>query len=83
MEQDRNNSQPDNGSQPAVNIGNASNPSADPQQNEPLSDNQILTAGAEKYLREVASIEDYPDANDDTQMDETIKEENKGNGNGE
>jgi len=59
----------------AVNIGNASNPSPRPEENEPLSDNQILSEGAEKYLREVASIEDYPDARDDEEMDEIIKED--------
>ncbi|RYZ30733.1 MAG: hypothetical protein EOO10_01740 [Chitinophagaceae bacterium] len=59
----------------AVNIGNASNPAPRPDDAEPLSDNQILSEGAEKYLREVASIEDYPDARDDEEMDKTIKED--------
>jgi hypothetical protein len=82
MQPDRNNSQPPEGSQPAVNIGNASNPSSDDLQNEPLSDNQILTAGAEKYLREVASVEDYPDANDDADMDKAIEDEKNSDENG-
>lgn len=77
MEQDRNNLQPDDQSQPAVNIGNASNPSPNEDRNEALSDNQILTEGAEKYLREVASIEDYPDAKDDADMDRAIADQNK------
>ena len=74
MEQDRNSSQPDKNSQPAVNIGNASNPSPNDDRNEALSDNQILTEGAEKYVREVASIEDYPDAKDEADMDKAIEE---------
>jgi len=57
---------------PSVNIGNASNPApnADPSQ-----DKQLLGERAEKYLREVASIEDLPDAQDQEAMDETLKEE--------
>jgi hypothetical protein len=70
---------PQNGSQPneqpAVNIGNASNPSSRPDDLEPMSDNQLLSEGAEKYLREVASIEDYPDARDDEEMDQEIKKD--------
>lgn len=61
----------------AVNIGNASNPSPRPDNLEPMSDNQILSEGAEKYLREVASVEDYPDAHDEEAMDETINENEK------
>ena len=63
----------------AVNIGNASNPSPQPDQLEPMSDNQFLSEGAEKYLREGASIEDYPDARDQQQMDEEIQQ-NKDSG---
>lgn len=59
----------------AVNIGNASNPSPESAENERMSDNQLLSTGAEKYLRESASIEDYPDAGDQEDMDETIKDE--------
>ena len=58
-----------------MNIGNASNPAPRPDYAEPLSDNQILSEGAEKYLREVASIEDYPDARDEEEMDQIIKED--------
>ena len=61
--------------QPAVNIGNASNPSADPDATKLAGENQVLPQEAEKYLREVASVEDYPDARDDEEMERTIKED--------
>ena len=51
-----------------VNIGNASNPSLD----ENTGEKQVLGKDAEKYLREVASIEDVPDEQDQHDMDETI-----------
>ena len=58
--------------QPAQ-TGNASNPSEkDGTEN---SGNQLLDEKAEKYLREVANIEDVPDAQDQQEMDETIEEE--------
>jgi hypothetical protein len=51
--------------------GNASNPSARPDQVTP-SGNQLLDGKAEKYLREVASIEDLPDEQDQQEMDDTL-----------
>ena len=59
----------------SVNIGNASNPSSRPDSLEPTGDSQFLSEGAEKYLREVASVEDYPDAHDQQQMDDAIEED--------
>jgi hypothetical protein len=58
----------------AAGTGNASNP--DPQQ-EPASTNgsQLLNDKAGKYIREVASIEDLPDANDQQEMDDEIDED--------
>ena len=54
--------------------GNASNPS--PQNKELGSPgNQLFDDKAEKYLREVASIEDVPDAQDQQEMDDVIKKE--------
>jgi len=58
-----------------VNIGNASNPAPGTDDRDPSVDQQILPEGAEKYLREVASIEDYPDARDDEEMQEEIKKD--------
>ncbi len=58
---------------PAADYGNASNPSPHPD-TQPAS-NQLLDGRAEKYLREVASPEDYPDAEDEQDMEKTIKEE--------
>lgn len=58
--------------------GNASNPS--PQNNElETPGNQLLDDKAEKYLREVASIEDVPDAQDQQEMDNIIKKETSQN----
>lgn len=60
---------------PAVNTGNASNPSPHTDSLAPSSGSQLLNEKAEKYLREVASIEDVPDAQDQQEMDETLKDE--------
>lgn len=57
--------------------GNASNPSPHDESMEPAG-NQLLDERAEKYLRESASIEDYPDPQDQVEADETFKKE-KGN----
>ena len=62
---------------PAAGTGNASNPPLKDDAFEPTGNNQLIDERGEKYLREVASIEDYPDAQDDQDMDETIKRENK------
>ena len=70
-----NSSQQPDDKKPSVNIGNASNPAPQPDGSEPLSSSQVLPEGAEKYLREVASIEDYPDARDDEEMDRIIRED--------
>ena len=60
---------------PPADYGNASNPSPHPEAPEE-GENQLLGKEAEKYLREVASIEDVPDAQDQENMDETIQENN-------
>ena len=60
------------GKMPAAGTGNASNPSPRDEM-EPFSDNQLIDERGEKYLREVASIEDYPDAEDEQGIDEAIK----------
>ena len=65
---------PGNERMPAAGTGNASNPP--PREAKPGSHNQLLDEKAEKYLREVASIEDIPDVQDQQDMDETIKKEN-------
>lgn len=69
--------QPEGGQMPAADYGNASNPS--PHNEDTSAQNQLLDKGAEKYLREVASIEDVPDAQDQHEMDETISQEKTGN----
>ena len=55
--------------------GNASNPV--PTETEQAHSNQLLDKKAEKYLREVASIEDIPDAEDQRDMDETLGKHKK------
>lgn len=50
--------------------GNASNPS--PRTDTGPAENQLLDERAEKYLREVANIEDVPDAQEQLDMDKTI-----------
>jgi hypothetical protein len=66
MNKDQKNNQPENKEEdklPVANTGNASNPSAPDR--EPLTgSDQLLDEKAEKYLRESANIEDYPDAED-------------------
>ena len=57
--------------------GNASNPSPHDNTTDPVQHNQLLDAHAEKYLREVASIEDVPDAQDQQDIDETIQKAGK------
>ncbi|HZH00661.1 MAG TPA: hypothetical protein VEX63_11590 [Flavisolibacter sp.] len=56
--------------------GNASNPNPNDGL-DPDNDNQLLDSKAEKYIREVASIEDVPDAQDQQEMDELIEEEKR------
>lgn len=77
MQQNNNNAHKQDAFPPA-NTGNASNPSADDQTGAP-SDNQLLDEKAEKYLREAAPIEDYPDDEDWQEAEKTIEEE-KGKG---
>lgn len=55
--------------------GNASNPSPQNDSLMPPDKSQWLDEKAEKYLREVANIEDEPDAQDQQDMDEILKEE--------
>ena len=62
-------------SKPSVNTGNASNPSPHDNGLSPSAGSQLLDEKAEKYLREVASIEDVPDAQDQQEMDQTLDEE--------
>lgn len=55
--------------QPLAETGNASNPSPQATEMEPMSDNQLLTEDAEKYLRESGNIEDMPDAQDQAEAE--------------
>lgn len=66
---------PDADAMPLAETGNASNPSPQTGEGEPLSDNAILTAGAEKYLREGGNVEDMPDAQDEADADEAMTQQ--------
>lgn len=68
---------PEDAKAPSFNTGNASNPAPDDDSLDPSPGNQLLDEKAEKYLREVASIEDVPDAQDQKDMDETLRKHNK------
>ncbi|HEV7331692.1 MAG TPA: hypothetical protein VGN63_11690 [Flavisolibacter sp.] len=76
-EQNRNASGEKASNLPSVNTGNASNPAPDDDSLAPSPGSQLLDEKAEKYLREVASIEDVPDAQDQQQMDEALNETKK------
>jgi hypothetical protein len=73
LSQQRTNNSADEEGLPAAETGNASNPSPRKEEIEPVNDNQLLNEKAEKYIREVASIEDVPDAQDQQDMDEAIE----------
>lgn len=76
-EKNRNDGGPIDDKAPSVNTGNASNPAPDDDSLYPSPGAQLLDEKAEKYLREVASIEDVPDAQDQKEMDETLQKEQK------
>ena len=58
---------------PPANTGNASNPSPGDASGAPH--NQLLDEKAEKYIREAAPIEDYPDEQDWQEAEKDIAEE--------
>lgn len=66
----------DNTAQSAASTGNASNPSPQADNLPSPEQSQLLNEKAEKYLRESASIEDLPDAQDEAEMDKTLKKGN-------
>jgi hypothetical protein len=74
-DQRNNASGPEDNNLPSVNTGNASNPAPHDDSLAPSDGSQLLDEKAEKYLREVASIEDVPDAQDQEEMDKILKEE--------
>jgi hypothetical protein len=54
----------------AVNIGNASNAGPNDQSLESGENNQLLNDKAEKYMRQVTSPEEMPDAEERQDIDE-------------
>ena len=73
MSQDRKQPQDQEQRMPPAGTGNASNPSPEDADMKPTG-NQLLDEKAEKYLGEVSSNEDYPDAADEQEMEKTIRE---------
>ena len=61
-------SDPDAPNNPPPQTGNASNPTPYDKSTEPAP-NQLLDEKAEKYLRESASPEDYPDPQDELEAE--------------
>jgi hypothetical protein len=68
---------PEGGKLPSAGTGNASNPPEKDERFEPANNNQLIDERGEKYLREIASIEDYPDAQDQQDMDDTLNAANE------
>lgn len=59
----------------AVDIGNASNAGPHDEKFEPAgNENQLLDKNAEKYLRQVTSPEEMPDAEESQELDEGLNE---------
>lgn len=54
---------------PPASTGNASNPSADTGVQPEKT--QLIDEKGEKYLREVAPVQDYPDATDEERSDDS------------
>lgn len=60
----------------AVDIGNASNAGPHDEKYEPAGgENQLLDKNAEKYLRQVTSPEEAPDAEESQELDEQNNED--------
>jgi hypothetical protein len=53
-----------------ANVGNASNPGISDEDAAGIGENQLFDEKAEKYIREVANIEDVPDAEERKDIDE-------------
>ncbi len=60
---------------PAAGSVNANNPSQHNENMQPESANQLLNKKAEKYLREVANIEDLPDAEEQQEAEQQMNGE--------
>ncbi len=73
MDQENRNYPPNEGKMPDAATGNASNPSPHDDELEPVAGNQLLGERAEKYLRESASPEDYPDEEDWEDADKILR----------
>ena len=60
---------------PLAETGNASNPSPQSSEMEPINDNRLLSGEAEKYMRDAGNIEDMPDAQDEKEADEIMDQQ--------
>jgi hypothetical protein len=67
--------QPDHNQElPKAPTGNASNPSPDPAASNQPNDSQLLDPKADKYIREVASIEDMPDPQEEQDAEDQMQQ---------
>jgi hypothetical protein len=73
MEKDQSALPPDDNRMPPAPTGNASNPSPDAEPGP--APNQLIDEKGEKYLREVASIEDVPDPQEQADAERQAEEE--------
>jgi hypothetical protein len=62
--------------EPKAAMGNASNPTAD-ESATPAGPQGLLDQRADKYIREVAPIEDVPDDEDQQDIERIIREESE------
>lgn len=70
--QQQSNTTPETPCHSKASTGNASNPSPQEEAISTKTEDRLLNEKAEKYLRESASIEDLPDAQDQQAMDEEL-----------
>ena len=70
--QQNDNKEPAQDAFPPANIGNASNPAPEEEAGQ---GNQLIDKKGEKYLREVAAPEDYPDEQDWEEANKIIEKE--------
>ncbi len=77
MDQENRNYPPNEHKMPPAETGNASNPSPHDDDLEPVAQSQLLDERAEKYLRESASPEDYPDEEDWEDANKILRDQDK------
>jgi hypothetical protein len=72
-DQPQHNPGPQEGKLPPAETGNASNPTPHDTDKEPVGTSQLIDKMGEKYLREGAAPEDYPDPQDQQDAEKAMK----------